>query len=127
MNRNKMFEEYLSVEAELIEIQDAITGMTEQTQMIVQTLDQEIELLKKEGDGKLSELEKQKNEIISTINQKIDLIVKSKQDIMKDYNEKINPIYDNLEKEIYPRKNKLYLELMGIPNVPLPEKNKIVN
>lgn len=126
-SRNQNFEQYLLVESEIIEVNDAITRMTEDTQNIVQTIDQEIELMKQEGNGKLGELEKQKNEIIRTINEKIDLLVSTRKQVMEEFEAKVEPIYDKLTKELHPRKNLLYLELMGIPNVKLPEPNNIKN
>ena len=126
-NRNQSFEDYLSVEAEIIELSDAITGMTEDTKSIVTGIDQEIKLLQQEGDGKLNELEAKKNEIIDAINEKIGLLVQTKKQVVDEYEQKITPISEKLEKEVYPRKNTLYLELMGIPNVKLPEPNNIKN
>ena len=126
-SRNQNFEQYLLVEAEIIELSDAITGITKQTESIVIGIDQEVKLLQQEGDRKLGELEVKKNEIIDAINEKISLLIETKKQVMTEYEQKINPISEKLEKDVYPRKNELYLQLMGIPNVKLPEPNNIKN
>lgn len=127
MNRNTKLEEFLLVEAEIIEIQDAINGMTQEVDVFMKEKDIEIKSIYAAGNLKLEELDRQKEIIISEGTEKVKEIEALKKDAVDQLNERLSPIYEKMEKEIFPKKNDLYLYLMGIPKVLLPKNAKINN
>ena len=64
MNRNQKLEEFLQLEAEIIEIQDGITGMTSEVDAFIKQKEIEIKAIYDAGNLKLDELDKQKQAII---------------------------------------------------------------
>lgn len=126
MNRNLKLEEFLEVEAEIIEIQDAINSMTQEVDAFMNEKNLEIKSVYADGNDRLAELDKQKEAIVSEGNAKVQEIEALKKDAVNQLNEKLAPIYEKMEKEMFPKKNDLYLYLMGIPKVVLPN-SKIKN
>lgn len=127
MNRNQKLEEFLELEAEIIEIQDGISGMTVEVDAFVKQKDIEIKAIYDAGNARLDELDKQKQDIINEGTARVKEIEAQKKDAVDQLNAKVSPIYEKMEKEIFPKKNELYLSLMGIPQVILPKNSKTLN
>ena len=126
MNRNLKLEKLFEVETEIMEIQDAIHGMTQEVDDFVKEKDAEIKAIYDDGNRQLQELDDRKKAIVDKGEGLINEIQALKNDAINQLNEKLAPIYEKLEKEIHPKKNDLILYLMGIPKVTLPN-SKIQN